>query len=186
MFETQVTVTCQDGCSQISQPQNVPNENILFGVIKCVSKVITKFDGVIAGSSPNENENVYSPNVPMFSPKCEVTYEKSSSENLSREVSIKEIEKEEQFAPESKNEENLEVNIVGAKNNICSECRGLSVVSSPETRANVTDVTDRVSLPATSSKIDSIHPFQRDNFNVSVTIEGNSYHALLDTLLEQL
>ena len=45
----------------------------------------------------------------------------------------------------------------------------------------MTDVTDRVSLPATSSKIDSIHPFQRDNFNVSVTIKGNSYRALLDT-----
>ena len=36
MFEPQVTVTCQHGCSQISQPQNVPNENILFGVIKCL------------------------------------------------------------------------------------------------------------------------------------------------------
>ena len=48
--------------------------------------------------------------------------------------------------PESKNEENLEVNIVEAKNNVCCECRGLSVASSPETRANVTDVTDRVSF----------------------------------------
>ena len=45
----------------------------------------------------------------------------------------------------------------------------------------MTDVTDTVSLPATSSKIDSIHPFESDNFNVSVTIKGNSYHALLDT-----
>ena len=107
--------------------------------------------------------------------------EKSSSENLSRKVSIDKIKKEEQLAPESKNEENLEVNIVGAKNNICGECRGLSVASSPETRAYVTDVTDRASLPATFSKIDSIHPFQRDNFNVSVTIKGNSYRALLDT-----
>ena len=43
----------------------------------------------------------------MFSPKSEVIYEKSSSENLSREVSIKEIKKEEQLTPESKNEENL-------------------------------------------------------------------------------
>ena len=25
-------VTCQDGCSQISLPRNVPYENILFGV----------------------------------------------------------------------------------------------------------------------------------------------------------
>ena len=181
MFKPQVTVTRQHGCSQEVQPQNVPNENILFGVIKCLSQVITKCDGVIAASSPNEKENGHSPNVPMFSPESEVIYEKSSSENLSREVSIKEIKKEEQLASESKSEENLEVNIVGAKNNVCSECGGLSVASSPETRAYVTDVTDRVSLPATSSKIDSIHPFQRDNFNVSVTIKGNSYHALLDT-----
>ena len=79
------------------------------------------------------------------------------------------------MTPESKNEENLEVNIVGAKNNyICSECHGLSVASSPETRAYVTDVTDRLSLPATSSKIDSIHPFKTDNFKVSVTIKGNT------------
>ena len=32
----QITVTCQHGCSQISQPQNVPKENIMFGVIKCL------------------------------------------------------------------------------------------------------------------------------------------------------
>ena len=171
MFKPQVSVTCQHECSQDCQPQDVPNENIMFGVVKCISQVITKFDSVFAGSSPNENENVHSPNVPMFSPKREVIYDKSSSENLSRKVTIEEIKKEEQLAPESKNEENLEVNIVGAKNNICS----------PETRTYVTDVTDRVSLPATSSKIDSIHPFQRDNFNVSVTIKGNSYRALLDT-----
>ena len=44
MFEPQVTVTCQDGCPQISQPQNVRNQNILFGVIKCLSQVIKKFD----------------------------------------------------------------------------------------------------------------------------------------------
>ena len=85
------------------------------------------------------------------------------------------------MAPESKNEDNLEVNIVGAKNNVCSDCHGLSVASNPELRAFVTNVTDRVSLPATSSKIDSIHPFKRDNFNVSVTIKGNSYRTLLDT-----
>ena len=70
------------------------------------------------------------------------------------------------MAPESEKEENVEVNIVGAKNNICSECHGLSVASSPEIRTYVTDVSDRVSLPATSSKIDSIHPFESDNFNV--------------------
>ena len=50
MFEPQVTVTCRDGCSQISQPQNFPNENILFGVVQCLSQVITKFDNVFAGS----------------------------------------------------------------------------------------------------------------------------------------
>ena len=91
----------------------------------------------------------------MFSPKREVIYEKSSSENLSPKVSMKESKKDEQLVPESKNKENFEVNIVGAKNNVCSECRGLSVASSPETGAYVTDVTDRVSSPATSSKIDS-------------------------------
>ena len=80
MFKPQVTVTCQHGCSQEGQPQNVPNENIMFGGIKCLSQVITKFDGVIAGSSPNEKENAHSPNVPMFPPKSEVIYEKSSSE----------------------------------------------------------------------------------------------------------
>ena len=92
--------------------------------------------------------------------------------------------------PESKNEENLEVNIVGAKNNyICSECRGLSVTSSPETRAYVTDVTDRVSLPATSSKINSIHSFESENFNVSVTIHTYTHtyiHTYIHTLFEQL
>ena len=82
----------------------------------------------------------------LFSPKSEVIYEKSSGENLSQEVSREQIKKE-QLAPESKNEENLGVNIVGAKN-VCSEYRGLSVESSPETRAYVTDVTDMVSLSA--------------------------------------
>ena len=28
-----VSVTCQHGCSQISQPRNVPNENILFELL---------------------------------------------------------------------------------------------------------------------------------------------------------
>ena len=153
----------------------------MFGVIKCLSQVITKFDSVFSGSSPNEKENGHSPNVPMFYPKSEVIYEKSSSENFSREVRKEEIKKDEQLALESKNKEKLEVNIVGAKNNICGECRGLSIASSPKTGAYVTDVTDRVSLPTTSSKIDSIHPFESDNFNVSVTIKGNSFRALLDT-----
>ena len=179
MFKPQVSVTCQHECSQDCQPQDVPNENIMFGVIKCLSQVITKFDSVFSGSSPNEKENGHSPNVPMFYPKSEVIYEKSSSENFSQEVRKEEIKKDEKLAAESKNEENLKVNIVGAKNNnVSGECRGLSVASSPETRTNVTD---RVSLPATSSKIDSIHPFDSDNFYVSVTIKGNSYRALLDT-----
>ena len=81
----------------------------------------------------------------------------------------------------SKNKENLEVNIVGAKNNVVVSVVARSVASSSDTRAYVTDVTDRVSLPATSCKIDSIHPFESDSFNVSVTIKGNSYRALLDT-----
>ena len=51
MFKPQVSVTCQHECSQDGQSQNVP-------------QVIT--NSVIAGSSPNENENVHSPNVPMF------------------------------------------------------------------------------------------------------------------------
>ena len=106
MFKPQVTVTCQHGCSQEGQPQNFPNENIMFGVIKCLSQVITKFDSVIAGSSPNENEIVHALKVPMFSPKSEDIYEKSSSENLSRKVSIKEIKKDEQLASESENVEN--------------------------------------------------------------------------------
>ena len=158
----------------------------MFGVIKCLCQVITKFDGVIAGSSPNEKENAHSPNVPMSSPKSEVIYEKSSSENLSREVSIKEIKKAEQLVPEFKNEENLEVNIIGAKNNyICNECRGLSVASSPETSTYVTDVTDRVSLPGTAGKIDCIHPFESDNFNVTVTVKGNTFVIVHSLTQEQ-
>ena len=54
----------------------------------------------------------------MSSPKSEVIYEKSSSESLTREVNIKEVKKEGQLVSESKNEEHLEVNIVGAKNNV--------------------------------------------------------------------
>ena len=43
----------------------------------------------------------------MFSPRSEVIYEKCSSENLSQEVSTKEVEKEGKSAPEFKNEENF-------------------------------------------------------------------------------
>ena len=38
----------------------------MFGVIKCLCQVITKFDGVIAGSSQNEKENAHSPSVCNF------------------------------------------------------------------------------------------------------------------------
>ena len=49
MLKPQVFVTRQHGCSQDCQPQTVPNENILFGVFKCFSQVITKLDTVVAG-----------------------------------------------------------------------------------------------------------------------------------------
>ena len=60
----------------------------------------------------------------------------------------------------------MEVNIVGAKTNVCSEYRDLFVESNTETRAYVTDVTSRVSFAATSTKTDSLHPFESNNFNV--------------------
>ena len=73
----------------------------------CLSQVVTKFDSVVTGSSPNESEDIHSPNVPMFSLRSEVIYEKCSSENLPQEVSIKEVEKEEKSPPEFNNEENF-------------------------------------------------------------------------------
>ena len=60
----------------------------MFGVIKCLCQVITKFDGVIAGSSPNEKENAHSPNVPMFSPKGEVIHEISLQVKIYLEKSV--------------------------------------------------------------------------------------------------
>lgn len=45
----------------------------------------------------------------------------------------------------------------------------------------MTDVIDSVSLPSKFSKIDYIDPFNSENFNISVTIEGNNFRALLDT-----
>ena len=48
----------------------------------------------------------------------------------------------------------------------------------------MTDVTDRVSLPAISSKVDSIHPFESDNFNVNVTIKGNTV-VIVHSLTEE-
>lgn len=46
---------------------------------------------------------------------------------------------------------------------------------------HVTDVIDSVSLPSKFSKIDYIDSFNSENFNISVTIEGNNFRALLDT-----
>ena len=46
---------------------------------------------------------------------------------------------------------------------------------------HVNDVIDSVSLPSKFSKIDYIDPFNSENFNISVTIEGNNFRALLDT-----
>ena len=57
----------------------------------------------------------------------------------------------------------------------------LSVSSRTETRAYVTDVIDRVSLPAKPSKIDYIDPFKSENFNISITIEGKNFRPLLVT-----
>ena len=47
-------------------------------------------------------------------------------------------------------------------------------------------MTDRVSFRAISSKIDSIHPFESDNFNVSVTINGNTVVIVHSLTQEQL
>ena len=48
----------------------------------------------------------------------------------------------------------------------------------------MTDVTDRASVPATSSKIDSVDPFESDNFNVTVTIKGNTV-VIVHSLTEE-
>lgn len=45
----------------------------------------------------------------------------------------------------------------------------------------MTDVIDSVSLSSKFSKIDYIDPFNSENFNISVTVEGNNFRALLDT-----
>ena len=68
LFKPQVSVTCQHECSQDCQPQNLPNENILFEVIKCLSQAITRWEHVVDGSLPEESRIVQSSNVPVFSP----------------------------------------------------------------------------------------------------------------------
>ena len=85
------------GCSQDCQPQNVPNENILFGVIKCLSQDITKFA--------------------MFSAK---SFQVKNLKSLVR----KEVARE-KMAPELKNEENLKVDDVEANVVFSKECREL-------------------------------------------------------------
>ena len=75
MFKPQVSVTCQHECSQDCQPQNVPNENFLFEVIKCLSQAITRCEHVAAGSLPKESKIVQSSNVPVFFPNRVIDYE---------------------------------------------------------------------------------------------------------------
>ena len=180
IFKPQVSVTCQHVCSQDCQLQNVPNENVLIEVIKCLSQAITRCEHVVAGSLPKESKIVQSLNVPAFSPNRVIDYENSLGGNIHCHLETpQEVgESKEGLAPEFKNENKLKENDVEAKVVVSKTCHGLSVSSDPEAGSHMSN---NVSLPATSSKIDSIHPFQRDNFNVSVTIEGNSYRALLDT-----
>ena len=104
MFKLQVSVTCQHECFQDCQPQNVPNENILFDVIKCLSQAITRCEHVVAGSLPKESKIVQSSNVPVFSPNRVIDYEKSLNDNVSQEVG----ESKEELAPEFKNEKKVE------------------------------------------------------------------------------
>ena len=162
MFKPQVSVTCQHECSQDCQPQNVLNKNILFAVIKCLSQAITRCEHVVAGSLPKESKIVQSSNVPVFSPNRVIDHEKSLNDNVSQEVG----ESKEELAPEYKNENKLKVNDVGAKFVISKTCHGLSVSSDPGSH-----VTDSVSLPANSCRLDSIYPFKGDSFDISVTIE---------------
>ena len=72
----------------------------------------------------------------------------------------------------------LKVNDVEAKVVVYKTCHGLSVSSDPETGSHVTD---SVSLPASSCRLDSIYPFKGDSFDISVTIEDFKFPALIDT-----
>ena len=82
------------------------------------------------------------------------------------------------MAPEFKNENKLKVNDVESKVVVSKTCRGLSVSSDPEAGSHVTD---SVSLPANSCRLDSIYPFKGDSFDISVTIEDFKFPALIDT-----
>ena len=70
------------------------------------------------------------------------------------------------------------VNDVESKVVVSKTCRGLSVSSDPEAGSHVTD---SVSLPANSCRLDSIYPFKGDSFDISVTIEDFKFPALIDT-----
>ena len=82
------------------------------------------------------------------------------------------------MAPEFKDENKLKVNDVEAKVVVSKTCHGLSVSSDPEAGSHVTD---SVSLPANSCRLDSIYPFKGDSFDISVTIEDFKFPALIDT-----
>ena len=174
IFKPEVSVTCQHECSQDCQPQNVPYENILIEVIKCLSQAITRCQHVVAGSLPKESKIVQSSNVSVFSPNRVIDYEKSLNDNVSQEVG----ESKEELAPEFKNENKLKVNDVEAKVVVSKTCHGLSVSSDPEAGSHATD---SVSLPANSCRLDSIYPFKGDSFDISVTIEDFEFPSLIDT-----
>ena len=174
MFKPQVSVTCQHECSQDCQPQNVPYENILIEVIKCLSQAITRCQHVVAGSLPKESKIVQSSNVSVFSPNRVIDYEKSLNDNVSQEVG----ESKEELAPDFKNENKLKVNDAEAKVVVSKTCHGLSVSSDPEAGSHATD---SVSLPANSCRLDSIYPFKGDSFDISVTIEDFEFPSLIDT-----
>ena len=146
----------------------------MFEVIKCLSQAITRCEHVVAGSLPKESKIVQSLNVPVFSPNRVIDYEKTLNDNVSQEVG----ELKEELAPEFKNENKLMVNDVETKVVVSKTCRGLSVSSDPETGSHVTD---SVSLPASSCRLDSIYPFKGDSFDISVTIEDFKFPALIDT-----
>ena len=66
------------------------------------------------------------------------------------------------------NRNKLKVNDIEAKAVVSKTWHGLSVSSDPEAGSHVTD---SVSLPANSCRLDSIYPFKGDSFDISVTIE---------------
>ena len=72
----------------------------------------------------------------------------------------------------------MKVNDVESKVVVSKTCRGLSVSSDPEAGSHVTD---SVSLPANSCRLDSIYPFKGDSFDISVKIEDFKFPALIDT-----